>query len=404
MVGPTDLGDTANLHAPARLGKNIALIADSNAAVAANSARAGRFVARIIGHVRDIPLGETPMFTATRPTENALASALYAQRWLVGITLLHSLAVYGTLAAIGAPIDSGIVSILGLVFSLLLPTFLFGALILRIATLAMRGTRRPTQALMGDLRAYLANRSALLQSVIAMAMITLLVANFSVFKGYIPRLNPFAWDAGLAQLDRALHFGFDPWQLLMPILSAPQALKVLDTAYSVWFLLIYFSVFIAVLGRSNTSARHGYLIAFTLLWALGGNGLATVFASAGPIYFDDLGLGSQFAALTAHIRDSHAILPINAPRLHEVLWAGYAKGGAVTGISAFPSMHVASSVLMALFAFSYARWAGWMMVGFACTIMAGSVMLAWHYAVDGYAGAALAYVFWRAGKGLAARA
>jgi hypothetical protein len=34
------------------------------------------------------------------------------------------------------------------------------------------------------------------------------------------------------------------------------------------------------------------------------------------------------------------------------------------------------------------------MVGFWCLILVGSVALGWHYAVDGYIGAAIALLFW----------
>ncbi len=57
-------------------------------------------------------------------------------------------------------------------------------------------------------------------------------------------------------------------------------------------------------------------------------------------------------------------------------------------------MHVASTVLMALYARAYNRRFGQVMTVFAGVIMLGSVLLAWHYAVDGYAGAAIAVACW----------
>jgi membrane-associated phospholipid phosphatase len=51
---------------------------------------------------------------------------------------------------------------------------------------------------------------------------------------------------------------------------------------------------------------------------------------------------------------------------------------------------------MAIIAFKYRRWAGIMMTIFASLIMVGSVMLAWHYAVDGYAGILIAILCWKA--------
>jgi membrane-associated phospholipid phosphatase len=57
-------------------------------------------------------------------------------------------------------------------------------------------------------------------------------------------------------------------------------------------------------------------------------------------------------------------------------------------------MHVASSTLMAIFAFQWSRLAGIMLTIFATGIMIGSFVLGWHYAVDGYAGAMIALASW----------
>lgn len=70
---------------------------------------------------------------------------------------------------------------------------------------------------------------------------------------------------------------------------------------------------------------------------------------------------------------------------------------------AMPSMHVGTSVLTALCAWTHARWVGWAMAVFALLIMLGSVQLGWHYAVDGYAGALIAWIAWRGGLTLARR-
>jgi membrane-associated phospholipid phosphatase len=38
--------------------------------------------------------------------------------------------------------------------------------------------------------------------------------------------------------------------------------------------------------------------------------------------------------------------------------------------------------------------AGWFFMAYAAVIMLGSVHLAWHYAIDGYAGIAIAFACW----------
>ncbi len=88
-------------------------------------------------------------------------------------------------------------------------------------------------------------------------------------------------------------------------------------------------------------------------------------------------------------------LPIWALSTRETLWASYVnKEGIVAGISAMPSLHNASAVLFALLGWQVSRAHGIALTIFAVLIFLGSIHLGWHYAVDGYLGAALAVVIW----------
>ena len=138
-----------------------------------------------------------------------------------------------------------------------------------------------------------------------------------------------------------------------------------------------------------------------LTFAVGGNLLALLFSSAGPVYYERLGLGSDFEPLMEHLRALNEISPVWALGVQEGLWDGHMTDGRLAGISAMPSMHVATTVLIALYASTHARWAAWATWLFAALIMIGSVHLGWHYAVDGYFGAIIAWVAWTLGKRLA---
>ena len=59
-----------------------------------------------------------------------------------------------------------------------------------------------------------------------------------------------------------------------------------------------------------------------------------------------------------------------------------------------PSIHLAMAMLFVLLAFEVRKWLGWLFVGYAVIMQIGSVILGWHYAVDGYAGIILAYLIW----------
>jgi len=71
------------------------------------------------------------------------------------------------------------------------------------------------------------------------------------------------------------------------------------------------------------------------------------------------------------------------------------------GISAMPSMHVGSSIILMLAAYRMNRWFGRAMAVFAATILVGSVHLGWHYAVDGIFAAIIAAGLWKVGGMLA---
>ena len=62
----------------------------------------------------------------------------------------------------------------------------------------------------------------------------------------------------------------------------------------------------------------------------------------------------------AYLHESSHSVPIWALRVQDMLWQGYQNGGSAgeLGISALPSMHVATSVLMALVAWPIRRTAG----------------------------------------------
>ncbi|MBZ9717598.1 phosphatase PAP2 family protein [Mesorhizobium sp. AD1-1] len=157
------------------------------------------------------------------------------------------------------------------------------------------------------------------------------------------------------------------------------------------------AVFTVCIARKDTKLRHQFLMSFMTVWTLGGFFLAMGLSSAGPCFYERLGFGNDFHALMQALATADRIYPIWALNTQDMLWGGYT--GATTGsvgISAFPSLHVAMAVLFALYATRRSRLAGVVMWLFAGVIMVGSVVLGWHYAVDGYAGASLMVAIWKA--------
>ena len=65
------------------------------------------------------------------------------------------------------------------------------------------------------------------------------------------------------------------------------------------------------------------------------------------------------------------------------------------GISAMPSIHVAMAVVFALLGMRVNCWLGIVLIAYAVIIQIGSVILGWHYAIDGYVSIILTILLWK---------
>jgi hypothetical protein len=214
-------------------------------------------------------------------------------------------------------------------------------------------------------------------------------------KPMIPLVKPFSYDTFFLEWDRALHFGFDPWVLLQPVLGHDLVTYAINMAYNMWFLALFGTFMWFGFSRQASVVRTQFFLSYMLCWWLGGGLLAVYFSSAGPVYYGLLGHAPDpFQPLMAYLRDVDSRMPIWALDAQQVLWDGYQGKVTPIGISAFPSMHNASAVLFALAAARVDRRAGMWFAGYAAVILIGSVHLGWHYAVDGYAAIVLALACW----------
>lgn len=214
-------------------------------------------------------------------------------------------------------------------------------------------------------------------------------------KPMIPLVKPFSYDTTLMAWDRALHFGYDPWALLQPIMGRDIITFVFNMAYNMWFLALFGTFMWFGFARQATVVRTQFFVAYMLTWWIGGGLMALYFSSAGPAYYGLLGHSPDpYAPLLAYLKDVDSRMPLWALDAQQLLWDGYQGKVTPVGISAFPSMHNASAVLFALAAARVNRTAGICFAIYAGMILVGSVHLGWHYAVDGYASLVLALVAW----------
>lgn len=196
-------------------------------------------------------------------------------------------------------------------------------------------------------------------------------------KSAMPHITGYWADPALADLDRAI-FGSDPWRLFRSELLGPIYAK----AYVTWFPITFGTMaLLAFSKRDETLLFNSYLA--TLI--VGGTMGEHLLPSAGPIFYERIGLGTRFAELVATNDPTYNLFA-------DYLWKYYEAGGAGlgTGISAMPSMHVAMATWTL-----FAAWRIWKPLAapalvYVLVIWGASIASGWHYATDGLAGILIA--------------
>lgn len=262
------------------------------------------------------------------------------------------------------------------------------------------------RAAWGRFRAEYLRGDRVLGAMLSGLLVALTINLFGTWKLRIPKLQPFAWDARFAELDRVLHFGRQPWEWLQPVLGHPVVTTSLDFVYYTWLPMVGL-VCAWQAWSPRREARLRFFLVFALVWVGLGDVLATLFSSAGPCFWDELGLGANpYAGLFAYHEQVKAAYPFGTAIVQEGLWQRYqglVPGSPYTGISAMPSIHVAMPLLYALAGRATARWLGVAFGVYGLLILLGSVHLGWHYAVDGYLSIVAVVLLWWAVGALAKR-
>ena len=235
-----------------------------------------------------------------------------------------------------------------------------------------------------------------LSAVLLLGLLGPLMSTFVSYKAAIPHINPFSWDPSFLALDYWLHGGAHPWKLLFPWFGSPTVISFLDSVYVMWFpALVMTVVWLAWSGPGPL--RSQFFLAYALTWIVLGVGVAIALSSAGPCYYTEVvGAPNPYVDLLSHLATVDQTRPLAALDVQSILWTDYtglAEDG-IEGISAMPSLHVAMATLMALLYFRVHYLAGLASTAFGVLIFLGSIMLGWHYAVDGYLAAVLVVPLW----------
>lgn len=230
---------------------------------------------------------------------------------------------------------------------------------------------------------------------VTMLMCCTFLASFSSVKTSMPLLAEaaglphFFADPFLADLDNLLHFGIDPWVITHDITQALGLTQFADQAAQLYGIIwavpaFYLPVIMVLLGEDKRIMQH-FLILYFFSWVVLGNVVAPAALSAGPIYYDNIFGTARYAELVpSMILGGYEGSWFQ--RVQPALWDAYVNNQQAlgSGISAFPSLHLALATMSALYVVHKVPLLIWLAVPFVLAILFISVWCGYHYAIDGY--------------------
>lgn len=231
-----------------------------------------------------------------------------------------------------------------------------------------------------------------LVKVVFLLKITLLI--YCNIKQAIPFINENLYDQQLLFVDKIIHLGINPNLLAVNLLGNSVSTRVFDLIYISWYMLKpLVLVYFAIIPAQRVHIR--FFTSYFAMWIFGGL-FAVLIPSLGPIFFfperewfSDLHM--PFARGLQQTLWKHYQLALTFPEKYRVF--------IYEGIAAFPSLHVGIVALFAVFIWKVNRKAGIVMWIYVGLIQIGSVLLGWHYAIDGYFTIALAFgLYWLSDK------
>ncbi len=329
-------------------------------------------------------IGWRALASGPHPWLRLCQHTLVTQSWFIAAAILYLLIGFALGAAYDQRISLGMYSGIHIV---LYGNFLFAVIVWRMARqLYRRRPANPLRFVWADLTREFITPWRIFHALPALILLPLVLSMISSLKKMIPLIAPFSWDPVLAEFDSVLHGGYQPWELLQPLFGYPLVTYVFSVAYSVpWLMLVLLMQF--WLTFSVSPRRMRFLLTYLLCWTLLGTGVAILFSSAGPIYYGRVVLGPDpFAPLLAYLGNVGQAYELPSSIAQAYLWTSYENGilSPGIGISAMPSLHISMAFLMVLVCWRVHWCARLATILYLLVLLVGSVLLAWHYAIDGY--------------------
>ena len=284
------------------------------------------------------------------------------------------------------PSDIHLVSLMVATFTQQFSACLFTFMVLACIIINLRVLRKASTV--GPLL-----REFFLHRLLALVAVFLCMFNFSVFKQTIPAISPFSWDPVLLHIDMTLLGGQSLTTWLNTYLPAISLSHYADYCYAGWAAISGTILLWRVLCNQPYQRFH-FLLSWLLCWILLGSIAALLFSSVGPCFYayfytDIPSTITQTYPLQLSgtlLTDTAKTFLLNNSKNHH-----YAIG---MGISAFPSLHVATSVINAQTLSAQHAVLGWLGWLYVVAVSISATYLGFHYLIDCLVAIAAAYGIW----------
>ncbi len=214
---------------------------------------------------------------------------------------------------------------------------------------------------------------------------------YAWLKVNVPLVRQVLWDQELWTLDVLLHLGISPSVFLTSLFDGTFLAGWIDFWYEYWRRTVLI-VLVVLTAFHLGAARRRFVTAMVLLWTFGA-WIYVAIPALGPCYiFPDIWQAGTSIPYPRALGTQMGLWQ-NYQILQEGLATGQLQGFNPTrGIAAMPSLHVGTHVLFAIWGWYHLRPIFVVFLLAAIFTFLGSILTGWHYAIDGYVGAGLAWL------------